>query len=102
LDPYSNPDPKHLCILVPNSDPTKSYGSATLLFYSGLSTRVDEEREEEEVEEEGLEGAEENLERVGGGGEGGYLKEESHYQMMAEGDKVPPDQENSKGNRKSA
>ncbi len=57
-----------------------------------------EEEREEEVEEEGLEGVEENLERgdvvVG---EGGYLKEESDYHMMAEGDKVPPDQENSKG-----
>jgi hypothetical protein len=56
---------------------------------------VDEEREEE-VEEEGLEGVEE---RGDVAGEGGYLKEESHYQMMAEGDKVPPDQENSKGKK---
>jgi hypothetical protein len=59
---------------------------------------VEEEREEE-VEEEGLEGVEENLERGDVVGEGGYLKEESHYQMMAEGDKVSPDQENSKGKK---
>ncbi len=51
------------------------------------------------MEEEGLEGVEENLERGDVVGEGGYLKEESHYQMMAEGDKVPPDQENSKGKK---
>ncbi len=59
---------------------------------------MDEEREEE-VEEEGLEVTEENLERGDVMGEGGYLKEESHYQMMAEGDKVSPDQENSKGKK---
>jgi hypothetical protein len=96
LDPDSNPDPK-LFFSVPNLDATKSYGSATaapIFYYLGLSTRVEEEREEE-VEEEGLEGVEENLEM----GEGGYLKEERDYQMMAEGDKVPPDQENSKGKK---
>jgi hypothetical protein len=59
---------------------------------------VDEEREEE-VEEEGLEGVEENLERGDVVGEGGYLKDERDYQMMAEGDKVAPDQENSKGKK---
>ncbi len=60
---------------------------------------MDDEREEE-VEEEGLEGTEERGDVVG---EGGYLKEERDYQMMAEGDKVAPDQENSKGkkNRRS-
>ncbi len=93
---FRNPDPKHLFwfrirIRPKVTDPQPQH---CFYYYLGLSTRVDEEREEE-VEEEGLEGVEENLER----GEDSYLKEERDYQMMAEGDKVPPDQENSKGKK---